>query len=180
MSGYQELRDLTYGHLAEILLRVPASERAVLGRFLARVEVDENGCWIFSGETTHNGYGRFFHAGRHEMAHRFAYRMLRGPIPEGLTLDHLCRVRPCVNPAHLEPVTNAENARRGATANRTHCPSGHAYDEANTRVYQGRRYCRACNTGGGEGRTTIGARGGVPLSSNALRKVMRAKELVGA
>ena len=82
-------------------------------------------------------------------AHRFAYELLIGPIPDGLQIDHLCRVPLCVNVAHLEPVTNRVNTVRGKAGLRqrtkTHCPRGHAYDAANTRLYKGGRYCRACH-----------------------------------
>lgn len=71
-----------------------------------------NGCWLWTGTIERTGYGRFWLGGRQEIAHRASYALLIGPIPEGLTIDHLCRVRACVNPDHLEPVTLAENIRR--------------------------------------------------------------------
>lgn len=155
----------TFGHLAELLLSLPAEDRVIVGRFLANIEPDENGCWIWQGEILDNGYGRFCYQGQREVAHRYAYRTFIGQIPDGLVIDHVrtrgCLSRACSNPAHLEPVTNSENVRRGYWANVTHCPSGHEYTPENTRVYRGRRYCRACNNNGGSG-----------------RKVLRAKELL--
>lgn len=87
------------------------------------------------------------------LAHRVAYELEVGPIPDGMQLDHLCRVRNCVNPSHLEVVDNATNTARGTAGdwqrNKTHCAQGHEYNEENTRVskdYMGRtrRTCRAC------------------------------------
>lgn len=83
------------------------------------------------------------------LAHRHMYIEAFGTIPEGMTLDHLCRNRACVNPGHLEPVTHAENMRRSAPAQKTHCINGHPFDEENTRWRPstsggGRRVCRAC------------------------------------
>ena len=106
-------------------------------------------CWLWTGRPTHYGYGNLKVARRDVYAHRFAYELLVGPIPEGLTIDHLCRVRLCVNTRHMEPVTNQINTRRGfgvATLNstKTHCPQGHPYDAANTHWYKAGRYCRAC------------------------------------
>lgn len=94
------------------------AQRPVFERVMARVRVDEtSGCWIFTGAISTSGYGRVGLGARSEglaQAHRVTYEHLVGPIPEGLDIDHLCRVRACVNPAHLEPVTRRENCRRGA------------------------------------------------------------------
>jgi len=107
------------------------------------------GCWLWTGALDTSGYGIFTHLDTNVGAHRWSYQHHIGPVPEGLVLDHLCRVRHCVNPDHLEPVTNRENILRGeglaaANAAKTHCPQGHPYDEANTSWYDGRRYCRGC------------------------------------
>ena len=93
---------------------------------------------MFAAETAHR-------ATVQEMAHRWAYEDKVGPIPEGLDIDHLCRVRACVNPGHLEPVTRAENIRRAAAAKNA-CPAGHAYTEDNTYIRPGtvHRRCREC------------------------------------
>lgn len=83
-------------------------------RFDASHIEDQNGCWIWQRPPGRNGYGRLSIDNRPTYAHRVAWELHRGPIPEGLTIDHLCRVRLCVNPDHLEPVTLAENALRAA------------------------------------------------------------------
>jgi hypothetical protein len=70
-------------------------------------------CWVWVGRLNRNGYGRVALGGREPMAHRASYEAHVGPIPEGLVLDHLCRVRCCINPRHLEPVTVQENTLRG-------------------------------------------------------------------
>lgn len=104
-------------------------------------------CWIWTAYLNPAGYGEFNRTGyRAERAHRIAYELLIGLIPNGLQLDHLCRVPACVNPAHLEPVTMLENIDRSprAAQNRTHCPQGHEYSDANT--YHGREDNRACRT----------------------------------
>lgn len=76
----------------------------------------ENGCWVWNGAKSPLGYGRVSRDGRWQEAHRVVYEDLRGPIPKGLSLDHLCRNPSCVNPDHLEPVTHRENLRRGKQA----------------------------------------------------------------
>ena len=130
-----------------------------VARFWARVDRTET-CWLWTGKPEAHGYGRLS-IGRVDgkpvrmQAHRFAYELTVGPVPDGMVLDHLCRVRLCVNPEHLEPVTVQENNRRGLArilnrenhqTAKTHCPQGHPYDEANTYVDpDGGRRCRACH-----------------------------------
>lgn len=118
----------------------------------ARIE-RTGGCWVWTGYRNVGGYGRVSINGKLLLVHRIVYTALVGPIPEGLTLDHLCRNTSCVNPAHLEPVTLRVNTRRSdrtrasINAARTHCPQGHPYDEANTRWWGGGRFCRTCERG---------------------------------
>lgn len=106
-------------------------------------------CWVWAAHRSPDGYGTFTSDGTSRNAHRVSYQMLIGDIPAGLQLDHLCRVRHCVNPAHLEPVTCRENLMRGDTAAArifaTVCHRGHPFDERNTRIRSnGRRRCRIC------------------------------------
>ena len=133
-------------------------------RFWAKV--DKNGsifkdlgpCWTWTASLTTAGYGKFgITNGRAVEAHRVAYELIMGPVPEGLCLDHLCRNRMCVNPDHLEPVTLVENFKRGidshpaSNATRkamalasTHCRNGHPRTPPNTHWWKGHRYCRIC------------------------------------
>ena len=108
-------------------------------------------CWNWTGRlNSTSGYGEIRLRGAYfGVAHRIAYETWVGPVPEGLQLDHLCRVRSCINPAHLEPVTQGENNRRGVgwaglNARRMTCKRGHPFDEANTYVWRNSRICRAC------------------------------------
>lgn len=118
--------------------------RSANERFMARVVPEPNsGCWLWDGACLTNGYGRFSPTQRrHEFvyAHRFSYEMHVGAIPDGMVIDHLCRVRCCVNPDHLEAVTRGENVRRGDAPSHVSrrtgiCKRGHRY--------AGRR-CAAC------------------------------------
>lgn len=109
-------------------------------------------CWLWTGFKDRKGYGRFNPAHRRSAhAHRFAYEDVVGPIPDGLTIDHLCRVPGCVRPNHLEPVTMRENVLRGfgptaLNAKKRTCRHGHPYSGDNLRIAGVRyRVCRACN-----------------------------------
>lgn len=115
-------------------------------RLLQRTFVDDQGCWRWDGPVMPNGYGQANAWGKVWLVHRLAYTVMVGDIPTGLQIDHLCRVRNCINPTHLEPVTQAENLRRQGAAVRA-CPRRHEYTAENT--YRGPdgkglRRCRTC------------------------------------
>ena len=126
-----------------------------LRRFELKIVKADDGCWLWAGARNADGYGVY----RRGVAHRWAYERFVGPIPEGLEIDHLCRVRRCVNPAHMEPVTHVENVRRGDysgnglalvayNTGKTHCPQGHEYTPDNmvqSDLKRGVRRCRVCS-----------------------------------
>ncbi|KKK79382.1 hypothetical protein LCGC14_2834040, partial [marine sediment metagenome] len=107
-------------------------------RFFTKVRFTKS-CWLWQAATLRHGYGVFTLQGRSILAHVYAYELCVGPVPEGLELDHTCRIRNCVYPWHVEPVTRRVNQHRGMSfsgvnSRKTHCENGHRFDEANTYI----------------------------------------------
>lgn len=122
--------------------------KTISERFWAKTDRAGN-CWLWTGSMDSCGYGMFKFDGSMRGAHRWAWQDANGPIPDGLEIDHLCRVRNCVNPDHMECVSHAENVRRGDVGSlnrrKTHCPQGHPYSGANLGMSNaGRRQCLRC------------------------------------
>jgi hypothetical protein len=124
--------------------------RAKLFDRLSIAGVDQ--CWEWKGAIS-QGYGKMVHpvTGKDVLVHRVAWEHWRGPIPQGLTIDHLCCNTSCSNPRHLEVVTQKENVLRGRSgpaqnARKTHCKHGHEFTEENTYRWKGQRHCRTCRT----------------------------------
>lgn len=126
---------------------------------LERMSIPEpnTGCWLWTATVCSSGYGSIKVTGatgrRMVGAHRVSWETFKGPIPKGLVIDHLCRMRSCINPDHLRVVTTWENIRTGISpvaqhAKATHCKRGHAFDAANTYLWPHTkgvaRICRAC------------------------------------
>ena len=110
--------------------------------------IDAGDCWEWTGRIQDDGYGQMWWAGRSQTAHRVVYEVLAGPIPEGLSLDHLCRNQRCVNPDHLEPLPIRDNILRGygppaQASRRTACTRGHPFDFTRSDGYRGCRPCGA-------------------------------------
>jgi hypothetical protein len=136
--------------------QAPRPARPLLDRVMERIEQSPMGCWLWTGTTSSHGYARIAVAngqkhGEDGLVHRILYEYFFGSFPVGLTSDHLCRVRRCVNPTHIEPVTTKINVLRGTgitarSAQATHCIHGHPFDERNTLrdKRDGHRSCRAC------------------------------------
>lgn len=143
-------------------------KHTTLERLMQRVEIDpESGCWLWVGPTTNGGYGRMKMYPNTQLTHRISYELHKGPIPEGLQVDHIChkpeectkgfrcKHRRCLNPDHLEAVPGIVNIRRGlgnrnalaaiaARPPRTHCPHGHEFTAENTYNFRGARCCKTC------------------------------------
>ncbi len=121
-------------------------------RIQNKIRIDPDGCWRWTGAVNPNGYGVSTHTGSYTSttAHRIVYEMIHGLLPKILHVDHLCRVRDCVNPDHLEAVTGRENYRRGngfagVNSRKTHCDHGHPLSGGNLYVCgDGWRHCREC------------------------------------
>lgn len=122
-------------------------------RIANKIQVDQqSNCWRWASVKNSRGYGRVWLNGKVQLTHRAVYSMLIGEIQSGLTLDHICRVVDCCNPAHLEPVSHRENVRRGIgptaiNAAKTHCLRGHALEGDNLdscHLKRGQRNCRTC------------------------------------
>lgn len=122
-------------------------------RFLTKIKKAKNGCWNWTASVTVFGYSQFHYGGKQGKGHRYSYEHYKGAIPKGLSIDHLCRNRKCVNPDHLEAVTNKENVMRGIGltaqhARKTECINGHDLTGTNlyTYHYNGNpvRQCKAC------------------------------------
>lgn len=139
-----------YGHhynAGTLPPKAPPKPPAPVGERLRRYLQADGDCIVWTGYVDPNGYGKITVDGRSRWVHRVAWEEERGPVPEGLTLDHLCRRPLCCNTDHLEPVTHAENMRRAVDANRSDtCPHGHPRTPENRMANgPGRTRCRPCH-----------------------------------
>ncbi len=112
-------------------------------------KIDARGCWLWRGQIDRHGYGQISVGNLTKQAHRVSFEAFRGPIPDGLDIDHKCRVRHCVNPKHMEPVPRRVNILRGQgicgnNARKTHCKHGHEFTPENTLRHGNGRKCLTC------------------------------------
>ena len=157
LEGTRELPDvgtrIRTDHNEPHLVRVAALRNRLLSRYI--IPIGRTQCWLWQGALEPDGYSRILWGKRRIGGHRASYMAFIADVPDGLVIDHLCRNHSCVNPWHLEPVTNHENMMRGVgipaiNARKTHCKRGHAFDGSNTRVVIGgdgieRRECKTCH-----------------------------------
>lgn len=134
---------MTIEFMPAVRVKLPNPGWVFERRLTERCEVSDAGCWLWQGPLMPNGYGQINRTGKLWLIHRLAYTLMVGEIPAGLQIDHLCRVRNCINPDHLEPVTQAENLRRQGAAV-VECPQGHLYSEENTYRSPSAATCRRC------------------------------------
>lgn len=143
--GQQETK--SFSSLERARAARKANREPLAVRLWRRVEKTDS-CWLWTGTRLKDGYGQISVAGKNRYVHRIAYAIVIGPIPKGKCLDHLCRVRHCVNPTHLEPVSIQENIQRGdlwkVNGLKTHCRQGHPYSGENLLMVSGERRCRTC------------------------------------
>ncbi len=132
--------------------RKGCSREADLARFWSKVDRrGDDECWLWLGQLDRRGYGRMWLQGKKRGAHRISYWFFRGEPTDGLVIDHLCRTPSCVNPSHLEEVTQKENNKRGfgwsgPKMRQTHCKHGHEFTPENTYIHRTSRRCRICRS----------------------------------
>lgn len=155
-------------------------------KILARVRVDEKGCWVWTGASHSKGYGQVWFNKKQFSTHRAMMMATDQVIPPGMQVDHLCRNPPCCNPAHLEIVTPAENVRRGRAGHhareralaQTHCRNGHPRNAQNTYVPKtGRGHCRICALQRKARRYAINQEAGLTQAGRPRKRALSPKAL---